>query len=81
MNFFLKKSPGRNPGRVLNPISYEKPDTIVSRSVPKQECSPGAGFSESSIFIQYHFWKKDRINGITLMDIRKNRCDKRCAVI
>lgn len=23
-----KKSPGRNPGRVLNPISYEKPDEV-----------------------------------------------------
>jgi hypothetical protein len=23
-----QKGPGRNPGRVLNPISYEKPETI-----------------------------------------------------
>ena len=45
-HFYNKKNPGRNPGRVLNPISYEKPVTVVSIDVPKLKCSAGAGFSE-----------------------------------
>jgi hypothetical protein len=40
-----RKSPGRNPGRVLNPISYEKPDKIVSMYVPKAKPSSSKGFS------------------------------------
>jgi hypothetical protein len=33
--WFKTKSPGRNPGRVLNPISYEKPVELLSMYVPK----------------------------------------------
>jgi hypothetical protein len=56
--FSLKqKSPGRNPGRVLNPISYEKPVELLSMHVPKRKCTPGGGFSGYHISLLFHFWK------------------------
>jgi hypothetical protein len=36
-----QKGPDRNPGRVLNPISYEKPEHIISSVVPIAETRSG----------------------------------------
>jgi hypothetical protein len=56
-------SPGRHPGRVLNPISYEKPVLILSMGVPKVKPAPGAGFSESHICFEFQFRKNNSGNG------------------
>jgi hypothetical protein len=63
----INKSPGRNPGRVLNPISYEKPDTIVSIHMPNSKYSTSAGFSNVIAFTMFHFGKICTTVGLTLM--------------
>jgi hypothetical protein len=61
---FVKRSPGRNPGRVLNPISYEKPVREVSMYVPNQKPAPGAGFSDFGLSNKFHFWNNELSGGI-----------------
>jgi hypothetical protein len=54
-----KKGPDRHPGRVLNPISYEKPASLFSNCVPVSETLVQPAFHHSELSVLLPRWEQN----------------------